>query len=145
MVYGILIGLHIIVCVGLIIIVLIQAGRGGGLAESFSGAESIFGTKTNAFLTKSTSVFAIIFFITCLSLAFVSKQRSQSLLEGKRLPAQVKKVETKTQPPLNSQAAPVKKVQDATAVSTTQPTSPAPSTQGTSLPAPSQPQEPAHK
>lgn len=99
MFYGILIFIHVIVCIGLIGIVLIQAGRGGGLSESFSGAESIFGTKTNAFLTRATSIFAVIFFITCLSLAFLSKQRSKSLLEGKKIPAQTenaKQEETKT-------------------------------------------------
>lgn len=88
MFYGSLIFIHVIVCIGLIGIVLIQAGRGGGLSESFSGAESIFGTKTNALLTRATSIFAVIFFITCLSLAFLSKQRSKSLLEGKKIPSQ---------------------------------------------------------
>lgn len=82
MFYGILIFIHIFVCVGLIAIVLLQSGRGGGLAESFSGAESIFGTKTNAFLTRATMLFAIIFIATCLSLAFLSKQRSRSIMAG---------------------------------------------------------------
>ena len=85
MVYSIFIYLHVIVCIGLIAIVLVQAGRGGGLSETFSGAEAIFGTKTNAMLTKATALFAIIFFITCLSLALISKQRSQSLIEGKKI------------------------------------------------------------
>lgn len=82
MLYGILIAIHIIVCIFLIIIVLIQAGRGGGLAESFTGAESIFGTKTNAVLTRATTFFAVFFFITCLSLAILAKQRSSSLIKG---------------------------------------------------------------
>ncbi len=85
MLYQIVTVFHLIVCILLIIIVLIQAGRGGGLAESFSGAETILGTKTNAFLTKATSVFAVLFFVTCLSLAFVSKQRSKSLLSGRNI------------------------------------------------------------
>lgn len=82
MLYGILIAIHITVCIFLIIIVLIQAGRGGGLAESFTGAESIFGTKTNAMLTRATTFFAVFFFITCLSLAILAKQRSSSLIKG---------------------------------------------------------------
>lgn len=82
MLYGILITIHIIVCIFLITIVLIQAGRGGGLAESFTGAESIFGTKTNAVLTRATTFFAVFFFITCLSLAVLAKQRSSSLIKG---------------------------------------------------------------
>ncbi|TAN59870.1 preprotein translocase subunit SecG [bacterium] len=82
MLYGILIAIHSVVCVFLIVIVLIQAGRGGGLAESFTGAESIFGTKTNAVLTRATTFFAVFFFITCLSLAILAKQRSSSLIKG---------------------------------------------------------------
>lgn len=82
MVYAILIAVHIIVCVFLILVVLIQAGRGGGLAESFSGAESIFGTKTNTLLTRATTFFAVSFFITCLSLAILSRQRSTSLIKS---------------------------------------------------------------
>lgn len=87
MFYGILIFIHVIICVCLIAIVLIQAGRGGGLAENFSGAESIFGTKTNSLLTRATTVFAVMFFITCLSLAFISRQRSMSLINSKNIPA----------------------------------------------------------
>lgn len=111
MVYGILTLIHVIVCIGLIGIVLIQAGRGGGLSETFSGAESIFGTKTNALLTRATSIFAVIFFITCLTLAFVSKQHSKSLIEGKKISTKAKVQETKpqeapatTEPSKNTQA-----------------------------------------
>ena len=103
MFYGILIFIHIVVSIGLIGIVLIQAGRGGGLSESFSGAESIFGTKTNALLTRATSIFAVIFFITCLSLAFLSKQRSKSLLEGKKIPSQVQTTKPEEGPPATEQ------------------------------------------
>ncbi|MFQ5680645.1 MAG: preprotein translocase subunit SecG [Candidatus Omnitrophota bacterium] len=76
---------HIIICVLLVGIVLIQSGRGGGLVESFSGAESIFGTKTNSFLTRSTGVLASLFIVTCLSLTFISAGKSRSLI--KRQPA----------------------------------------------------------
>ncbi|RKY31230.1 MAG: preprotein translocase subunit SecG [Candidatus Omnitrophota bacterium] len=79
---AIIIGLHVIVCALLIVIILIQRGRGGGLLETFSGVESLFGTKTNALLSRTTSVLAVIFFITCLSLAFLSAQQSRSLLRN---------------------------------------------------------------
>ena len=73
---------HGIVCILLITLVLIQRGRGGGLVESFSGVESMFGTKTNAFLTRSTTVLSTIFFITCLVLAIMSVKQSKSLLSN---------------------------------------------------------------
>ena len=77
---GLLITIHVIVCVLLIALILIQRGRGGGLAESFSDVESMFGTKTNAFLTRTTTVLSVLFFITCLSLAVLSVKQSRSLM-----------------------------------------------------------------
>ncbi|MDD5431994.1 MAG: preprotein translocase subunit SecG [Candidatus Omnitrophica bacterium] len=77
-----IIAVHVIVCILLIVLVLVQRGRGGGLVESFAGVESMFGTKTNEFLTRSTSVLSVIFFITCLSLAIMSVRQSKSLMRG---------------------------------------------------------------
>lgn len=79
---GFVIVIHFAVCLLLIIIILIQAGRGGGLVEGFAGVESMFGAKTSAFLTRSTTVLAVMFFITCLSLAFLSTRQSHSLMSG---------------------------------------------------------------
>ena len=75
------IAIHAIACVGLIFFVLIQQGRGGGLIESFSSAESVFGTKTSKFLTKGTTGLASTFFLTCLLLAFISVQQSKSVVD----------------------------------------------------------------
>jgi preprotein translocase subunit SecG len=83
---ALIIVIHVIVCTLLIIIILIQRGRGSGLVESFSGVESMFGTKTSAFLNRTTTVLSILFFFTCLSLAFLSARQSRSLM--KSLPQQ---------------------------------------------------------
>ena len=88
-----LIILHVIVCILLITLVLIQRGRGSGLVESFAGVESMFGTKTNAFLTRTTTVLSVVFFFTCLSLAIISVRQSKSLL------ANVKPAPVTTQSP----------------------------------------------
>ncbi len=80
--------IHGIICALLIAIILIQRGRGGGLAESFSGVESMFGTKTSAFLTRTTTVLSIMFFVTCLSLAVFSARQSRSLLRDLKIPMQ---------------------------------------------------------
>ncbi len=79
---GLLITIHVIVCSLLVILILIQRGRGGGLAESFSDVESMFGTKTNTFLTRTTTVLSVLFFITCLSLAVLSVKQSRSLMKN---------------------------------------------------------------
>ncbi|MBM3245864.1 MAG: preprotein translocase subunit SecG [Candidatus Omnitrophica bacterium] len=83
-----LIVIHVTTCTLLIGIILIQSGRGGGLVESFSGVESMFGTKTSAFLTRSTTVLSTIFFITCVSLALLSARQSRSLLRGAPAPTE---------------------------------------------------------
>jgi preprotein translocase subunit SecG len=86
-----IIAIHVIACALLIVMILIQAGRGGGLVSGFSGIESMFGTKTNTFLTKSTAVLSILFFVTCLSLAVLSARQSKSIMHkasvGKTQPA----------------------------------------------------------
>ena len=80
-----LIIIHVTACVVLIVLVLIQRGRGAGLVESFSGVESMFGTKTNVFLTRTTTIMSIIFFMTCLALAILSVKQSKSLMRDVRI------------------------------------------------------------
>ena len=52
--YIALITLHIILCVVLIVTILLQAGKGGGLTEMFGGetAQSVLGTQAPALLKK---------------------------------------------------------------------------------------------
>jgi preprotein translocase subunit SecG len=89
--------LHIFVCVFLIIVVLLQAGKGGGMGIAFGGggSQTVFGSSgAGNFLTKLTSATAFIFLITSLGLAHYSSQqdskRLQRLAERK---AEEKKVE----------------------------------------------------
>ncbi len=95
--------LHAGVCILLAVIILMQSGRGGGLTEGFSSAESMLGAKTNDFMVKATTVFASLFLITCLSLAFISSKKEESLMSNKvSLPADVP----------TSQEAPVQEVSE---------------------------------
>ena len=95
---GLVIAIHVIICIILIGIILIQAGRGGGLVEGFSGVESMFGTKTNTFLTRTTTVLSILFFITCVGLAFLSARQSRSLMKNIKMQEQPVEATTQTQP-----------------------------------------------
>lgn len=79
--------IHVFSCILLIILILIQRGHGGGLVEAFSGVDSMFGPKTNAFLTRITTVLSIVFFVTCLTLAFLSARQSRSLMKNIKVPA----------------------------------------------------------
>jgi preprotein translocase subunit SecG len=76
---GILTGLHIVVCVLLIMIVLLQAGKGAEMGAAFGGgySQTIFGSAGPvSFLNKLTTVVAVFFMLTSLLLAFVSTQPS---------------------------------------------------------------------
>jgi preprotein translocase subunit SecG len=77
---GVIIVIHTVICIALIGLILVQRGRGGGFVDSFSGLDSMFGTKTSSFLTKLTTILAISFFCTCLALALLSLKQSRSLM-----------------------------------------------------------------
>ena len=77
---GAFIFVHIIVCVLIMAVILMQSGRGGGLTEHFAAAESMFGAKTNVMMVKLTTVLAGFFLVTCLALAFLSTKKDKSLM-----------------------------------------------------------------
>ncbi len=82
MLFTILIVLYVLICVALIVVVLLQSGRGGGLAGIFGsggGGQTIFGARTGDIMTKSTTVLAICFMLFSLVLAFLSAQKTSSL------------------------------------------------------------------
>ncbi|MFC1698513.1 preprotein translocase subunit SecG [Candidatus Omnitrophota bacterium] len=82
--YALIIIIHVVVCLILIAAILLQSGRGGGLAEMLGGATSqtIFGTRASTFLTRATTVAASLFLVTCISLTIFSSRSGRSLLEG---------------------------------------------------------------
>lgn len=77
--------IHVIVCLVLIVVILLQAGRGQGLTgASFGGGnvQSLLGTKASSFLTKATSVCAVLFLFTCIGLNVLEIQKSRSLFKA---------------------------------------------------------------
>ena len=78
--YNLMLTIHVIVVISLIGMILVQRGRSGGLVEALGGVESIFGTKTNNFFVKVTVILAIGFFLTSISLAYLSKEKGKSLM-----------------------------------------------------------------
>ena len=82
---GFILFIHVTACVLLVTTILMQAGRGGGLAESFASAESMFGTQTNSFMVRTSTVLAAIFLITSLVLAVFGSKADNSLMSNKTL------------------------------------------------------------
>lgn len=79
--------LHVIVCFVLILVILLQAGRGQGLTGAAFGSgnvQSLFGTKASSFLTKATTVSAICFMLTCITLDVIEVQKSRSLFDSRK-------------------------------------------------------------
>ncbi len=78
--YGLMIAFHILVSVLLMIVVLLQPGKGGGgLGAAFGGgsASSVFGGRGAAtFLSKTTGVLAALFFVLCVAIAMTGSERS---------------------------------------------------------------------
>ena len=91
--YALLIVVHIFACMVLIAVILLQAGRGGGLSEMIGGGgqpNTLFGTQTNVFMTRATEVCAVVFVITSLSLGILSTHRGKSLIEKEMLTRSLK-------------------------------------------------------
>ncbi|HSW40617.1 MAG TPA: preprotein translocase subunit SecG [Acidobacteriota bacterium] len=87
MLFYVAITLHVIACVILVLVVLLQSGKGADLAGAFGGGstQTAFGSRGPAsFLTRITTVVAIIFMITSISLTTVASNRKEarSVLEA---------------------------------------------------------------
>jgi preprotein translocase subunit SecG len=93
--YGMLLAVHVLICIGLIAVVLLQSGKGGGLAGgAFGGtAQTVFGGRgATDFMTRATMVLGGAFFVTSLVLALLSSnpgRASRSLIQeqARRAPA----------------------------------------------------------
>jgi preprotein translocase subunit SecG len=84
--YNFFVFVHILVCVGLILVVLFQAGKGAGLGNLFGGGggDQLFSAPSGtAFIKKVTTGMAIVFIVTSVMLTILSSRRNQrSLLES---------------------------------------------------------------
>ncbi len=79
--FAIFVVFHILICLALILVVLMQSSKGEGLAgSSFAGGVSgaVFGGRGAAsFLTKATTYLAIVFFVSCGVLACMSARSAR--------------------------------------------------------------------
>ena len=81
----ILVLLHVSVCIALILIVLLQTGKGADMGAAFGGSsQALFGsTGATSFMHKITAAAAIIFMLTCMALTLhFGKGETSSVMEG---------------------------------------------------------------
>ncbi len=93
-VFGVIKVLHIIVSLFLILVVLLQAGKGAGVGFALGGAsQAVFGGGgATTFLAKLTWVMAFVFMVTSMSLAWRSSRQGSSALKGKSVPTSPEKL-----------------------------------------------------
>jgi len=103
--YTLIVILHVIVSVALILVILLQTGKGSDIGAVFGGGSSqtLFGsTGPTSFLSKLTAGAAIIFMLTSLFLAYFSgTSGTRSIMKGAAPP-----VQTMPAPPASMPAAP---------------------------------------
>jgi preprotein translocase subunit SecG len=89
--YYALIGIYILVCLILSLVILLQQGRGGDIANAFGGSSSqaAFGARAGAtLLTKATAIAAVLFMLVALTLSIIGQRGGTgSLLSGTPAPA----------------------------------------------------------
>jgi preprotein translocase subunit SecG len=85
--------IHVVVCLFLIIVVLLQSGKAADLAGAFGGmgSQTAFGPRGSAtLLSKATTLAAAVFMITSITLSIVAQRSaasSGSVLEREKAPA----------------------------------------------------------
>ena len=96
--------IHVIVCLFLIVVVLLQSGKAADLAGAFGGmgSQTVFGPRGSAtVLSKATTIAAAVFMVTSLSLSIMATRGSKSapsILDKVSRPASQKAVPTPVAP-----------------------------------------------
>ena len=74
---------HIVACLGLVGLVLIQDSKGGGVFSSQTSSNSLLGaTGATNLAQKMTKVMALVFAATCIGLSILSAQSSKSVVDN---------------------------------------------------------------
>ncbi|ALO25939.1 MULTISPECIES: preprotein translocase subunit SecG [Leptospira] len=104
MLNGVILTLFVFVSLFLVLLVMIQTGKGGGLLGGGS-SQSVFGSSTADVLTKATRVTAILFIILSLFLSFLFAKKEDRLMP-ETVPALITTPPEETKSETNTPTAP---------------------------------------
>ena len=93
--------IHIMVCIFLVSIVLLQHGKGADIGATFGGGgESLFGTEGPVpIMNKITTAVAVLFMVTSISLAYISAHSTtSSVMGGYSMPAPIEQAAPVAEP-----------------------------------------------
>jgi preprotein translocase subunit SecG len=93
--------LHVVVCIILILVVLLQAGKGANMGAAFGGSsQTVFGSSgAGTFLGKMTTIVAAVFMLTSLTLSYFSLDKGSSIMDSVSRPAAKNAAPQATQKP----------------------------------------------
>ena len=102
--------LYVLVCVMLLMVILLQQGK-GDIAAAFGGgsSQSAFGARAGAtVLSKATAILAVLFMVGALALAIMGQRGPGSLVSGAPAPKPAAPATTPKAPPATPPATPAK-------------------------------------
>ena len=90
MLFYVAISVYVLVCLTLVMVVLLQQGKGGGMANAFGGggsSQAAFGARSGAtVLSRATTICAVLFVVGALVLGIMGQRGPGSVLGGRTGP-----------------------------------------------------------
>src|SRR6186713_3308621 len=89
MLYYLVATLYVAVCLVLMLVILLQQGKGGDIANAFGGGSSqaAFGARSGAtVLSRATTVFAVLFMVGAIALGILGQRGPGSVVGGRAQP-----------------------------------------------------------
>ena len=90
MLYYLVVTIYVITCLVLVLVILLQQGKGGDIANAFGGgaSQAAFGARSGAtVLTRATAIGAVVFVVCAIMLGILGQRGPGSVLSGRSGPA----------------------------------------------------------
>jgi len=90
MLYYLVVTIYVITCLVLVLVILLQQGKGGDIANAFGGgaSQAAFGARSGAtVLSRATTIGAIVFVVCAITLGILGQRGPGSVLSGRGGPA----------------------------------------------------------